>query len=79
MFDTMFACIKPLLPTHLIRLSRGEPAVCLPSPAGESLQLPGALLPPTSHHRCLSGSLSVHDDKVKTYCLLPYSLMYILI
>lgn len=43
-------------------LSRGEPAECIPSPAGESLRLPRTLFPPPAHHCCLSGTLSVHDD-----------------
>lgn len=43
---------------------RGEPVVCFSSPAGESVQLPGTLLPPTARHCSLPGSLSVHDDKV---------------
>ena len=47
-------------------LFRREPAVCIPSPAGESLQLPRTLFPPTAHHCCLPGTLSVHDDKVNT-------------
>lgn len=46
---------------------RGELVVCVPSSAGESLQLSRTLCPPAAHHRCLSGSLSVHDDKVKHY------------
>lgn len=45
-------------------LFRGEPVVCISSAAGESLQLPRTLLPPTAHHGCLPVSLSVHDDKV---------------
>lgn len=44
---------------------RGEPVVCVPSSAGESLQLSGSLFPPAAHHGGLSGALSVHDDKVK--------------
>lgn len=43
---------------------RGEPVVCFSSPAGESVQLPRTLLPPTARHCSLPGSLSVHDDKV---------------
>lgn len=43
---------------------RGEPVVCFSSTAGESVQLPRTLLPPTARHCSLPGSLSVHDDKV---------------
>lgn len=41
--------------------------MCIPSSAGESLQLSGTLFPPAAHHGCLSGPLSVYDDKVKHY------------
>lgn len=68
--------LNHLLPPSSLCLLRGESAVCIPSPAGESLQLPRTLFPPTAHHCCLSGTLSIHDDKVNTLpfssALLPY-------
>ena len=44
---------------------RGGAAVCVPAPAGEGVQLPRAVLPPPAHHRCLPGSVPVHDDQVR--------------
>lgn len=38
--------------------------MCVPSSAGESVQLPRTLFPPTAHHCRLPGTLSIHDDKV---------------
>lgn len=68
--------LNHLLPPPSLCLLRGEFAVCIPSPAGESLQLPRTLFPPTAHHCCLSGTLTVHDDKVNTLtffsALIPY-------
>lgn len=57
----IFLILHPICRFYLFR---GEPVVCISSTAGESLQLPRTLLPPTAHHGCLPVSLSVHDDKV---------------
>lgn len=74
-FDIYYLYNLIIFPTFR-SLFRGEPAVCLSSPAGESLQLPGTLLPPTAYHCCLSGTFSVHDDKVnKPYFTVIYILL----
>lgn len=57
----IFLILHPICHFYLFR---GEPVVCISSTAGESLQLPRTLLPPTAHHGCLPSSLSVYDDKV---------------
>lgn len=60
----VFSCVTSTSSPHHPSVFRGEPAVCFSSPAGEGLQLPGWLFPPTAHHSGLSGTLTVHDDQV---------------
>jgi len=50
---------------------RGEPAVLLPPPAGEGVQLSWTLLAPPTHHRRVPRPLPVHDDQVPPLLVPP--------